>query len=228
MYVERFRQERIPQFIEILRNKIVSFDVDGVIADTKDLVVRTYNERFNDDKRPSDITDFFSVSKWIEEKGKSEQEALGLSMSIWNDMTVLSESKPLEGAWLLCRYLLDEQVDIRFITSRPSFTRDWTFSWFEEWFPWVDKQKIHMGENNDLQMNFKKVKVLELSSFHFEDAWQHAEDIAQSGDVYVVLVRQPWNSGYSTDNPKIIVPGEIPDTPELFVSYAALASAYRG
>ena len=74
----------MPIYYDFLINKRISFDVDGVKANTAPLAVRIYNEKFNDKKRTSDLTEYNSVFRWINKIIADELKSQHIAETILN------------------------------------------------------------------------------------------------------------------------------------------------
>ena len=79
---------------------------------------------------------------------------------------------------------------------------------------------------NGIQSGFKANLIRELKiDIHFEDSVRHAEEILkESPKTVVVLVRQPWNLGYSdtNGNSQLIIAQDKRNVPRLVAAYDAL------
>lgn len=219
-------------FNELLKGKKISFDVDGVKVDTAALAVKLYNKRFNDNKKKSDLAEFYIITNWIKAFIRNETKATEEAIRIWNDEIVLSKSKPVQGASMVSRLLADSKsVDVHYITSRPGFTRKITLDWFAKWLPWVSGSTIHISKIVDgLQSDFKVETIRNLGiDIHFEDSIEHAEKIvAKVPSVKVILVRQPWNFNVTQESvSKQIVVSDINiNKPKLISAYEALLTSF--
>ena len=138
-----------------------------------------------------------------------------------------SKAKPVGGAIELSRLLMKSEIEVHYVTSRPSYTKNITLGWFAEWLPWVNPGNIHTGNDaNPLQSDFKAKRIQELNiDIHFEDSIRHAEKISQvSPKTTVVLVRQPWNMRVSQKDvsESIIVAKKSRNIPKLVTAYRSL------
>jgi len=216
------------QYIEdYLRKNGVIMDVDGVCADTASIAVTSYNNRFNDKKTSNDLKHYWSIRTWVESHGYNSNEAREVSVGLWNTEEVMTKALPVSGSWIINKYLHDKNVPIKYVTSRPFFTKDWTISWFKNWMPWVNEDQIYIGDaSNGLQRDYKVQTMGDIGyGVIIEDAGDHAEHIAEvMPDSLVVLVNQPWNRDYVPTNPRIVKPSRRAiSQPKLVDSYLALA-----
>jgi uncharacterized HAD superfamily protein len=226
MFFVKKRKLEIPDF---LLGKRISFDVDGVKAQTSPLAVKLYNQRYYDKKKNSDLTEYDSVSRWIfkitKDKNKADQEAL----DIWNHQGVQLNAKPVGGASVLSKLLWSfaRELDVHYVTSRPGYTKKVTLAWFNKWLPWIKEKNIHTSNlKNGPQNGFKATLIRELNiDIHFEDSIKHAEEILKtSPKTLIVLVRQPWNMNINklSLSKSIIVAKNQRNVPKLLSAYQAL------
>jgi uncharacterized HAD superfamily protein len=213
---------------KLLKGKTISFDIDGVNAYTAPLAVKLYNKRYGDNKKFSDLKDFNIITDWINEKINDKKKAAVQALEIWNDHKVLSRCKPVSGALKLSKLIAENYSDVKihYITSRPSTCTNVTIEWFSRWFPWVDKKQIHISDKSEGVQSDFKIKIIKSLAVdhHFEDSWEHSCKITSScHSTSVVLVNQPWNSGFVKNAvERIIVAKKVAGKPKLITAYEAL------
>jgi len=223
MSAENITDERMSEFLDKIRFRQISFDIDGVNADTAKSAVNLYNLQFSDGKTVTDLDGFYAMRDWIFEKTNSRNLAIEMAIKIWNDENVQGYCPMVSGAWFLSNYLYLNGIKPHYITSRPFFTRDVTLDWFGRNMPFVDSGHIHVGNGGGLQGSYKTQTIKDLGvDIHFEDSIEHALDIVENTPALVVLVRQPWNLKFDVNHPRMVVSDYNPLVPKLFLAYADL------
>ena len=77
------------------------------------------------------------LSDWAIKRGVSESRAGELEGMVWGDVSFYQMIKPLAGASELIDWLVDNEIDLRFHTSRPAQRRAATYRNIKEHFPKV-------------------------------------------------------------------------------------------
>lgn len=234
MYVEKGPEIIKRGFKELnnyLRKVGVGFDIDGTDVFSLELAINRYNEKYPGDKKKlSDVKQIHAISDWVKKReAMDEKTAWDISSKIWNNKYVLTKALPVPGATLLNNYLYSQDVIPWRITSRPSFTKKWTYEWYGYWMPWVAEESILIQTNSaEVNSDFKIAKVKEHVGVFFEDIPAHAVEIANKTNALVVMIPQLYNLGMER-HPGIILPWENEknitevNRPAVIRSYVALA-----
>lgn len=83
---------------DYLRAVGVIKDIDGVCVNTAETVVSSYNRKFDDYRTVKDLTQYWGLQTWIENKGIESNEARKIAVGIWNSEQVLTKALPVAGA----------------------------------------------------------------------------------------------------------------------------------
>ena len=202
-----FQEERLVNSLqklnEMFRNGGVSFDVDGVEADSAPCAVTELNLRLGTDYRVNNLTKYWGVVDLLRKNHPQIKDPRGYAIDLWNCDEVVGNPDPVAGAWLLANYFNHEGIIPYRITSRLSRTRKATLNWYKARMPWVDEKLIWMQEGDEEPgKNFKVDTIKKLCPrFHFDDSFEHAKEIVEKTDTTVILVPQPWNINYIVNKP---------------------------
>ncbi|MEK7111913.1 MAG: hypothetical protein AAB875_01160 [Patescibacteria group bacterium] len=235
MSLERFLPEensiveKIERLNEKLKNSVVSYDIDGVDTDSATCAVNKFNNLFNTAYKVEDLTSIWGLTDWVKDFPEIENPR-EFAVNLWNSDDVFGNALPVSGAWILADYIEEEEIRPHKITSRPSFVEDVTRRWYHRWMPWIDQSRIHIQKNGrEISPTFKVDKIIEIKSlYHFEDDPLQAEDIEEKTksaelNTVIVIVRQPWNSGYRPKSSRIVIDARYTDLPPAIGAYLALA-----
>jgi hypothetical protein len=210
------REEKIVDDLKKLnerfRNEGVSFDVDGVEVDSAPCAVAELNLRLGTNYQVRDLKKYWSVVDLLRNNHPQIKDPRGFAIELWNCDEVLGNPDSVSGAWLLANYFNREGIFPYRITSRLARTREATLNWYKVKMPWVDEKLIWMQEKDEEPgMDFKVETIKKLRPrFHFEDSFEHAQEIVRKTDTTVILIPQPWNINYIVNKPpedkKILTP----------------------
>lgn len=211
---ERLIVYKLDQVISKLSKYNVSFDIDGVEAESADPVVRKFNKIFKTCYRVRDLQNYWSLVDWVKKSDPRIVDPRDYAIKLWNSSEVMSAAPVVSGAWLFSNYAKDMLPHVHRITSRPSYLKDVTIDWYKRNMPWVDPKLIHIQVDGDMnirnvdKLSSHKVRTIhELGvHLHFEDSWQEAEAIVSSTHAKVILVPRPWNLNYEDPKSGIIMP----------------------
>lgn len=120
---------------EILKMKIISLDVDGVVADIHTPWLAYYNEKYNENLKFEDITDW-DFSKFVK-NADCLYEYLKLP-NVYRTIPVI------EGSVDVLREL-SKDFKLQFVTCTPTYAMIDRLYWLREHFPFIDC--IHFTED---------------------------------------------------------------------------------
>ena len=214
------------------RNSVVSFDIDQVEVDSASTAIQEINRRLGTEYSVADLTAYWGLVEILKRDHKEIAEPTNFAIGIWNDPEVIGKALPVSGSIILSRYLFDEGISAYRITSRPASLRDTTLIWYKKSMPWVSSDSIHIQpDGSEIKPDFKVAEIGKLEvDFHFEDSWEHAEEIVAKTNAIVILIPQPWNRSYVPEvRSKIIT---IPDSkyqtlPKLIRAYIHLSDLFK-
>jgi hypothetical protein len=193
-----------------------SFDHDGVLADTKSVVVARYNKDFNKSHCVDEVVRWKTIAYWaMTELGMDEESANALDNRYWYQMPELLETaKPKPGAVKITKALTDMDIWYPVITSREPEYEVSTFRWYQREMPWISPEQIFIRPNSEMDGEIFKVWMVKLlkRGIHFEDAKSHAVNLLSYTDTTVAYI----SNDPSLDSwPKLIrfsgVNGRLPD-----------------
>ncbi|MFC1625487.1 hypothetical protein ACFL1Q_00390 [Patescibacteria group bacterium] len=201
-------QKKIEGLYEILRNSVVSTDIDGVEVDLAKSVINKLNERLGSNHKVSELTNYWSLADMLTKDHPQIVDPVDYTLDIWTDPEVVLHAPPQAGVLRFSKRWFDKGLKVHRITSRPSSKGKVTFEWYKNRMPWVDKSLIHIQQNEDrINADFKISEIKKIgSNIHFEDSLEHAERIVDETDCDVVMVPQPWNVDCKEKNRIIVVP----------------------
>lgn len=175
---------------EFLIKKVPGFDNDGVISDTRSLVLDFVNKQLKTNYVDRDIRDWNQVSIWAKESGWTSDKALELDNYVWYDPEFLKKAKLIPGARKLTDFLLHEKVPFKIITSRLPHLVKSTFEWYEENLPEIPKENIIIWPIKEMAGGiFKSFNINRYNlGVFFEDVPEQALDIVSHTDARVFLL----------------------------------------
>lgn len=209
MSIERLTEENlrlIEKFDQInkhLKTDGISTDIDSTEFASEVAALKLYNNLTQENRTMDQLTDRYIMVKWLKDLGY--RDPLDSAINIWNNSIEISKLQPSAGSLILSKYLNSNNIDLHRITARPGWTEivDATYDCYKARMPWVNKELIHIQKGDQISSQFKISTVLKYARYHFEDAQEEAEKICSAG-VVCVLIPQPWNKYYKSDNPTLL------------------------
>lgn len=197
---------KIENTIRILKQEGLTSDIDGVDIDTTTNALDLYNRITGDNKKLSDVKKHYIMADWLAERNVTGQEATDLAKYIWDHAYIIQNASPESGSDSFSNFLHKQGLIVPRITSRPSSVAGETLNWYSTNMPWVKPELINIAsENTNEGIEFKVDKINELGmKYHFEDAFEHAEEIIKHTKATVLLVPQYWNLDYKSQTDRII------------------------
>lgn len=186
-----------------LKKHGVSTDIDSTEVKSQDAALKQYNEMTGQTRKLCELTDRYIMVNWLKEYGYIDP--LNVAIRIWNNPNEFSKLEPESGALILSKYLFLSGVDLHRNTARPGWLdiKNSTYSWYKKIMPWVDQRLIHIQDGDSINPRFKYLNIPNCARYHFDDASEELDQLSKLG-VVGVLIPQPWNVDYKTDNPKIL------------------------
>lgn len=217
--------------LEKLKSRGVTFDIDNVEIDTLKTAVMLYNDiygfKYKNPKTTEDVTTYWAMVDWMKDIPQIENPVKA-AIDIFHDERVLIHSKPVSGFQALLKYLTANGISpLTRITSRPGMARDHTYLWYRNRYGEFDINLIRIQDEGDqINSNFKSQEIGKKGApYHFEDSFEHAEQIIEETEATVVLVPQPWNERYVPETNRIIVSNSDFHKPRLLRAFYALAKS---
>jgi len=146
---------------------VVTFDTDGVIADSQKPIVERFNRKFNKSLTVSNWTEFDLLTKMaMELSGESVAVVAG-----WLFATeVMMEALPYPDSQRVIKELLDAGIQLSVCTSRPAEQAAATIAWMQYYFPDISKVFVRNGDNPGLRGNeFKLLTAIEQNAMVYVD-----------------------------------------------------------
>jgi uncharacterized HAD superfamily protein len=166
----------------------IGIDLDDVVFDFVNLLLKKYNEKFEKEIFFEEIYDFYFAKIF----GMTEEEFNKFFIEIFDKETVINMDL-IKDANLILDLFEDEDNKIFFITSRAD-ARNGTIESLNKNFP-KTSFKLFFSSNPYCKTEGKNkgeiCKDLELD-FMIEDDPKHAEDCAKK-EIKVLLLDKPWN-----------------------------------
>lgn len=181
-------KERLATPEEFFTKYPLSFDHDGVIANTRGHVVKKVNKELGTNYVVADIDDWFWARNALVEHGWDDDSATEFNNKQWFDKDSLFEVPPTEGAVEFLKWLYDRDLDYHVITSREPQLRESTLGWYQTHAPFVDEERIIISPVKERRGDFFKVwavKFLVNPAVHIEDSTDHAKLILDYTDTAV-------------------------------------------
>jgi hypothetical protein len=189
--------------VKFLKDRGYSRDCDSTDAFSEELAMKLLKAEYGShpdigNKRIEDLKSRYDMLIWLEGMGvkNPHDKAIGY----WNS-DKLSLLRPLPGALIISNYLMNEGLEIKRITHRPSRVRKQTIKWYRETMG-VDEHLVFMTDRDEISRDLKQ-RIIEKYRIgvHEDDAQEELERIIIDTDALTVLVPRPWNEGYLPKNP---------------------------
>lgn len=211
---------------EKLEGKTITFDIDGVLSNSGLAVVNDFNYIFKTNRIAKEITHWNSIKCWAMDLGKSDEEAKEIEKSLWFRPEVIGKAEPVPGAYSLLRSLWKADVNMKFITSRPSNLNDVTKEFFDKHFSFIDLDNVISNPMDDLgeASKFKIKKIAEISPiYHIEDSPTQINAIIKAAKhTHVIAVPNTYNMDI-VESRRVTVSRRLENTPNLWPVYLLLA-----
>lgn len=178
---------------------VVTFDTDGVIADSQKPIVERFNRKFNKSLTVADWTEFDLLTKMaMELSGESVAVVAG-----WLFATeVMMEALPYPDSQRVMKELVDAGIQLSVCTSRPAEQAAATIAWMQYYFPDISNVFVRNGDNPGLRGNEFKLEtaISQNAMFYVDDDAEMIRGVlqAQSQDRiprlrHAIQVDRPWN-----------------------------------
>ncbi len=171
-----------------MKNKNIGFDLDDVLLDFCDALLKHLNKKYNKDVKREEINsyfveDFFDIPR-------SEGRALFDNFFFHNDHL---QAVPVSGAQDVVERLSKDN-DLHIITAKPEILKDITHEWLATHY--LERfSSIHFA--NFFTDTHKKRKKSEIClenniQIFIDDSYETAVDVSSVG-IPVLLFDTPWN-----------------------------------
>jgi uncharacterized HAD superfamily protein len=214
----------------------IGFDIDGVLADSRESGTDKLNRLLNTNFKSKDITAYDQVMHWARQLGKSDEEAYAINRSVWDDPEVLSKATLVNGAFDLLKFLYDQGMKPPIITTRISSLKKTTYDWIKTNLPFIDDNTIFVGEHSNIRDGLSfKIDIVKKQgiSWFVEDHPETAEAIINETDANVFMIAHPFNMHYQIQAQYISrihwIRNEVTSAPTLvpILNKFRLAEAYQ-
>ena len=168
---------------------IIGIDVDDVLADFMNSLIKYHNDRYNTDYSKED---FKSYNLW-ETLGGTEEETVGKIYDFYHT-SHFDRIPPTEGSEKAVE-ALSKNNNLRVITSRPYDIHDQTLSWIDRYFLGKFEEAHFTNEwaGGIGKPTRKKDICLEYDvDILIEDSLAYAKECVGNG-TSVFLMDRPWN-----------------------------------
>lgn len=197
--------KNLTENLKLLNERPITFDIDAVTQATYVLALNTASRRLRKIIHRDELTSYWELTNIVQKNGYSKDEALKIALSAWNNDIVYLNSPKMSGISTLFKFLSEINYPYKFVSSRPKEFLNATRMYFQQNFPWIDRDNIILGRNDGEHGGDFKARILsELgTALHVEDALDEAKIIAESTCSKVLIVPQPWNESDRLDNANI-------------------------
>ena len=233
-FIEHLKQlKEIQVLLAVYRYYQADTDIDGVEVDMSGYAVNFANSTLGTDFRVSQIVEDYKLSELIKTNVPAYSygdDALHYAISCYNTDEVTQGAAAVDGSVEMSYLFWQEGVGLLRNTSRPSWTVESTYLWYEREMPWVNPGSIMIQMNsNNVNPGFKidNIKKHQIY-FHAEDSFPQSVDIARKcPETTILVIPQYWNELFSPPEDvkdRIIIPAkdEFPGYPKVVRAYLAL------
>jgi hypothetical protein len=210
--------ERLKGPEHFFKNERPSTDFDGVLVNSRKVVVEEFNRMFGTTYSEKDIHQWAAITRWAIELGYSKEEAREIDDYLWYQRPdLLFMAPPIGGALEFTRWFAERGIILPIITSRTPDLKDCTITWVEKWMDWISPDQVMIRRNNEMSGEIFKVWMINLldRGIHFEDALAHTKMIFGYTDSKVVLLSNSLVLDHYPKDRLIRVPGEDGGIPNL-------------
>jgi 5'(3')-deoxyribonucleotidase len=181
------------------KERVAVTDIDGVLADSAEPVVRRVNKMYGLDLQTRDIDDWNWVAKKVEDQTGSKEEGLKAG-SVWFDPEVLSESLPIAGAQEAITRLLESKWKVWAATSRLPNAHDSTLDWINEFFSGIGSSRVYMRNTENMSLvTSAEIKLMAVgmlgARLYVEDDHLSVEYVSQNwgNGLVIAMLNRGWN-----------------------------------
>jgi 5'(3')-deoxyribonucleotidase len=181
------------------KERVAVTDIDGVLADSADPVVRRVNRMYGLGLEAQDIDSWNWVGKTIEERTGSKEEGLKAG-NVWFNPEVLAESLPIAGAVEAITKLLDLKWKVWAATSRYPNARNSTLDWIDKYFPGIGSGRVYMREAENVNLiSSAEIKLMAVgmlgASLYVEDDYLSVEYVSKNWGygLTIAMLNRGWN-----------------------------------
>lgn len=176
----------------------IGIDLDEVVADTLDAIIKFHNERYGTDFKKTDFRSYRFWETWGGTRDESIKEVLEFfSTDRFTNLT------PVAGSLRAMKAMKKAGHDLFIITGRQTEIIKETEAWIEEYFPNIFSG-LHFANTYGITGQPRKksdiCKALGIK-WMVEDDLDHAIECGAAG-ISVLLFNQPWNQGELPANAK--------------------------
>lgn len=194
--------------VEYFKNKIITFDVDGVLAFSQGPVVDEINRRFNLNKSPQDLDNWHAVSDWLNEV-VGKEKAREIENELWFNPEIIGRAFPIPGARNLIQRLNNQGATITVITGRPSRLNEITKDFILGYYKSIREGQIIANPFDDIEeaSDFKPRKIAKINPhFHIEDSVSQTRAILSlTESTRVVMIPNGWNKKVDIKSDRLVI-----------------------
>ncbi len=159
----------------------VSFDHDGTIADSRQLVTDQFNLEFGTKHEAHEMRSWNVVYEWGVDIGMSSNEAMETNNRLWYSPDILFKAKPVKAAIEFLEKAYQLKSDIVIASSRTPNLLESTVEWYRKYAPFIKPEKVIVGLPDMHDGAVSKAVMVQLlkRKMHVEDVPAHAKLILQ-------------------------------------------------
>lgn len=210
-------RERLLTPEQFFRTYPPATDNDGVMSDTRAVVVEEFNRRFGTNHTVDEVNKWNIVTIWSQDLGMSPEEAKEVDKSLWYDPDLLINAQPVPGAVEFTRTLSEYGIIIPVISTRPPVFKPSTIEWYHHHMPWIPSDQIYLRQNSEMSGPIFKawmIRILGRKVF-FEDVPDHAKTVLDYTDCRVVFISNSGVLDHYDRRRLIRVPGVNGSAPDM-------------
>lgn len=186
----------------MIKKKVIWIDMDEVIAETIDWLLKFYNNSINWVYLTKDLIDDYYIEN-IPHLNLSRKQSFDLFYNFFEAEIENFHTKPVEWAFDKLSEIKWLWYELNIITARRDKIHEYTISWVNKYYPWIFAN-IHYT-NHFTQYEVTKSEILKKiwASYMFEDNIRYAQEISENSWVKTFLISQPWNLKFNLNNENI-------------------------
>lgn len=175
----------------------ISFDIDGVIADSAVPVVGEVNKFLGANYTTADIDSYDWVYRTLRHHKVKKDEAQGFQKWVWEDPEILNRSPLIPGAQEMINLFYDMGQRPYFITTRIPALQHATSSYLEMNLEHFNRHDLYIRDGSEKDANGidYKIRMINLHNvrLHFEDHLPTVRRITQTSRTSVIVIPFGYN-----------------------------------
>ncbi len=177
--------------------KIIGVDLDEVLSETIDGVLKFHNYQINGiPAHREDITDYYLWD--IDKYGLNQEDGVKYFRTFLDEAQKSEEILPVKWAKEWLEKLKNDWWKIIIVTARREEIKDFTIHWLNEHFKWLRDEIFFASHFTVNEINKSELCKQHWINIMIEDNLNYAIELANAG-IKMYLLDKPWNKRFDTE-----------------------------